>query len=350
MHSGLRRRVVRDEAARTWTAELAVPLRSLEPAFDPKRSWRANFFRVEGKSGAEILFGVESDNGTGAEFSCAGGVWASGISRELSKEGKLWGIRAEMIIRENPKMWRCGFVRVAMALAVLASAAGEKPLRAQESAKPDAPTVKKVEPPNWWVGLTPEVMLLLSGKNLRATHVSCNLRDVVVGRTQSSGDGDYLFVWLKLGPELHSGTTVCRITTAHGETAFELPIAARSQTLGRNQGISLDDVIYLIIAGPFCEWRSAERRARGISGVTRPQQAAGIPRWRFAGSGAALGLFEGPGSDDAVADAGCKKRHRTGLPRLWRDGFVCRGSAPGNAGGLSRTGAGCAQAAHENLV
>jgi len=87
-------------------------------------------------------------------------------------------------------MWRSGFVRVAMALAVLVSAAGEKPLRAQEGAKPDAPTVKKVEPPNWWVGLTPEVMLLLSGKNLRATHVSCNLRDVVVGRTQSSSDGD----------------------------------------------------------------------------------------------------------------------------------------------------------------
>ena len=50
MRSGLRRRVVQDEAARAWTAELAVPMRSLTPAFDPKRSWRANFFRVEGKA------------------------------------------------------------------------------------------------------------------------------------------------------------------------------------------------------------------------------------------------------------------------------------------------------------
>src|ERR1700756_1075426 len=156
-----------------------------------------------------------------------------------------------MIIREKTKMWRCGFVRVAMALAVLVSAAEEKPLRAQEGAKPEAPTVKKVEPPNWWVGLTPEVMLLLSGKNLRATHVSCNLRGVVISRTESSGDGDYLFVWLKLGPEMRSGTAVCRVTTAHGETTFELPIAARQQTLGRNQGISLDDVIYLIMPDRF---------------------------------------------------------------------------------------------------
>jgi alpha-galactosidase len=50
MRSGLRRRMTQDTAANTWTAELAVPMQSLTPAFDPKRSWRANFFRVEGKA------------------------------------------------------------------------------------------------------------------------------------------------------------------------------------------------------------------------------------------------------------------------------------------------------------
>ena len=152
---------------------------------------------------------------------------------------------------EKTKVSRRVLGRVAFVLILFAAVVDRFPVRAQEIEKPDAPVVKKVEPPNWWVGLTPEVMLLLSGKNLRATHVSCNLRDVVVGRTESSGDGDYLFVWLKLGPDLHSGTAVCRLTTAHGETTFELPIAARQQTLGRNQGISLDDVIYLIMPDRF---------------------------------------------------------------------------------------------------
>jgi len=50
MRSGLRRRVVQDAQERAWTAELAVPMQSLTPAFDPKRRWRANFFRVEGKA------------------------------------------------------------------------------------------------------------------------------------------------------------------------------------------------------------------------------------------------------------------------------------------------------------
>jgi alpha-galactosidase len=49
MRSGLRRRVIQEPAEQTWTAELAVPMGSLTPEFDPKQSWRANFFRVEGK-------------------------------------------------------------------------------------------------------------------------------------------------------------------------------------------------------------------------------------------------------------------------------------------------------------
>jgi neopullulanase len=124
-------------------------------------------------------------------------------------------------------------------------------VHAQEATNPNAPVVKKIEPPNWWVGLTPEVLVLLTGKNLQVTHASCNLPEVVVNRTQSSGNGDYLFVWLKFKPELKSGTAVCRITTASGQTSFEFPLAARKQILGRNQGLSLDDVIYLIMPDRF---------------------------------------------------------------------------------------------------
>jgi neopullulanase len=128
-----------------------------------------------------------------------------------------------------------------------------QPLFAQATPDPNAPVVKKVEPPNWWVGLTPDVMVLLSGKNLQATHAQCNLPEVIVSRTQSSINGDYLFVWLRFLPELKSGTAVCRILTAKGETSFEFPIAARKQILGRNQGLSPDDVIYLIMPDRFAD-------------------------------------------------------------------------------------------------
>jgi glycosidase len=111
--------------------------------------------------------------------------------------------------------------------------------------------VTKVEPPNWWLGLTPELMLLLSGRQLEATGVTCNLADLIVERTQSTAGGNYLFVWLKLGAELKSGTAVCRITTQAGSTSFELPLAAREQTIHKFQGLTPEDVIYLIMPDRF---------------------------------------------------------------------------------------------------
>ena len=110
-----------------------------------------------------------------------------------------------------------------------------------------APVVKKVEPPNWWVGLTPELMVLLYGHRLQATKVACNLPDVVVEHSEATQGGDYLFVWLKFGPRLRSGTIVCHLTTPVGDASFELPVSNREPTAQRFHGLSSDDVLYLIM-------------------------------------------------------------------------------------------------------
>jgi len=124
---------------------------------------------------------------------------------------------------------------------------------ARESSEGSAPVVKKVEPPNWWVGLTPGVVLLLTGENLQATQVGCNLPEVLVKQTKPSSNGNYLFVWLEFSPQLKSGTALCRITTANGQTSFEVPIISRKPKFGRNQGLALDDVIYLIMPDRFAD-------------------------------------------------------------------------------------------------
>jgi glycosidase len=147
-------------------------------------------------------------------------------------------------------------VRVFVALTSLAAFGfGALALRAspaQQASAPDsAPAVTKIEPPNWWIGLTPEVMLLLSGRGLEATKVECNLSSLLVERTQASAGGKYLFVWLKFGSDAKSGTAVCRITTPTGVASFELPLAARSETIHKFQGIAQDDVIYLIMPDRF---------------------------------------------------------------------------------------------------
>jgi glycosidase len=122
---------------------------------------------------------------------------------------------------------------------------------ALEPTDANAPIVKKVEPPNWWVGLTQDVVVLLSGKNLQGAHAACDSAGVTAGRTQASLNGDYLFVPLKFSPGLKSGTVACHISTANGETSFPFPIASRKPVAGRNQGLAPDDVIYLIMPDRF---------------------------------------------------------------------------------------------------
>lgn len=99
--------------------------------------------------------------------------------------------------------------------------------------------------------MTPEVMVLLSGVGLDAMKVECNLPSLIVQRTQATGGGKYLFVWLKFGPGMKSGTAVCRITTPTGMTSFELPLANRSETIHKFQGLATSDVIYLIMPDRF---------------------------------------------------------------------------------------------------
>src|SRR5258708_2982101 len=47
---GLRRRVILNEAVKAWVAELALPMKCLVDRFDPKTTWKVNFYRVEGAS------------------------------------------------------------------------------------------------------------------------------------------------------------------------------------------------------------------------------------------------------------------------------------------------------------
>ena len=138
--------------------------------------------------------------------------------------------------------------------------------RPHQTDKEVGPAITKIEPPNWWVGLTPEVLLLLSGHDLEATHVACNLPTLRVSRTQSTARGKYLFVWLKVGADTKSGTAVCRITAPKGATSFELPFAARAPTLGKFQGLSQDDVMYLLMPDRF---------ANGDPTNDEPAEAAG---------------------------------------------------------------------------
>src|SRR5690242_72695 len=63
----------------------------------------------------------------------------------------------------------------------------------------NAPTVSKVEPPNWWTGLEPSnVMVMLTGTNLGGAQISVSHAGVKVTRIQVQPNGTYAFVWMQI--------------------------------------------------------------------------------------------------------------------------------------------------------
>ena len=120
-------------------------------------------------------------------------------------------------------------------------------------AEAQAPVVRKIEPPNWWVNFTPELSLLLTGENLSLAKVESQTHNLDVVGTESSANGHYLFIRLNLGPSLTVGTARLRLRTPSGETDVQLPLSTRSDAHGHFEGISRDDVIYLIMPDRFAD-------------------------------------------------------------------------------------------------
>lgn len=133
-------------------------------------------------------------------------------------------------------------------------------------AQGQAPVVRKIEPPNWWANFTPELSLLLTGENLSGARVESGTGDATVLDSQPSANGHYLFVHLKLSPNLPAGAIDLRLATAAGSTSIRLPLLARANGEGRFEGVSRDDVIYLIMPDRFADGDPSNDQPRGSTG------------------------------------------------------------------------------------
>ena len=115
------------------------------------------------------------------------------------------------------------------------------------------PHVTKIEPPNWWAGYAPVVMVLLYGENLAGANISVRYPGASIAKVQTQPDGKHAFVWLSLNPKTRPGEVVINVKTPSGATRATLPVLARSSPEGKFQGITRDDVIYLIMPDRFAD-------------------------------------------------------------------------------------------------
>ncbi len=138
----------------------------------------------------------------------------------------------------------------------------------------DGPRISKVEPPNWWTGFQPAVMILLYGENLAGADISVEYPGASVDKVQTQSDGKHAFVWLSFGPTTPPGDLTIRAKTASGETYATLPLLPRLSPQGRFQGITRDDVIYLIMPDRFADGDPGNNQPRGAAAGTYDRSQA----------------------------------------------------------------------------
>jgi neopullulanase len=118
-----------------------------------------------------------------------------------------------------------------------------------------AQSVEKVEPPNWWTGMTVDpVRVMLRGKDLKGARVTVSATSgLAASNYRYSENGHYLFFDLKIARTAKTGVQKLTVVGASGRADFDFEIKTRPNPAGKYQGYSPDDVIYLIMPDRFAD-------------------------------------------------------------------------------------------------
>lgn len=137
-----------------------------------------------------------------------------------------------------------------------------------------APQINKVEPPNWWTGFVSPVMVLLYGEGLNDAKISLSYPGVKVEKELLQPDGKHAFIWLNIAKNAKPGSVKLSVTTSAGATTADLPLLERAPQKGRFQGVTRDDVIYLIMPDRFADGDSSNNMPKGAAPGTYDRNAA----------------------------------------------------------------------------
>lgn len=136
------------------------------------------------------------------------------------------------------------------------------------------PQISKVEPPNWWANYDSPVMVLLYGDNLSGARISASYPGLSIQKTQVQPDGKHAFIWLDISAKAKPGAVTIHVKTAKGETQIAFPLLRRESFQGRFQGVTQDDVIYLIMPDRFADGDPSNDQPSGAANGTYDRNSA----------------------------------------------------------------------------
>jgi glycosidase len=120
--------------------------------------------------------------------------------------------------------------------------------------QPSAPLITKVEPPSWWIDHTINpVRLLIRGKNLAGARVNATRPQTSVSDVRVNRTGTYLFFSVRISSSAKPGDYPLLVETAQGRATVPFHLNVPLEASRNFQGITNDDVIYLIMTDRFSD-------------------------------------------------------------------------------------------------
>lgn len=127
------------------------------------------------------------------------------------------------------------------------------------------PTIKRIDPTNWWVGMkNPKLQLLIYGKDLKGSKVNINYAGVTITEVHEVENPNYLFVDVLVAPNTKAGRFNIELSK---EVTKEVVVKKKKQTLRETvktvfayelktrdqkpQKIDSKDFIYLLLPDRF---------------------------------------------------------------------------------------------------
>lgn len=117
-----------------------------------------------------------------------------------------------------------------------------------------APRVDKVEPPNWWAAHSiSTVRLLVQGADLQGASVVSGDGSLKVSNIRVNSRGDHLFFDVAIDQAAKAGSYKFEVRTDGGTARIPFAISDPLDPLTNFQGITNEDVIYLIMTDRFAD-------------------------------------------------------------------------------------------------
>lgn len=139
-----------------------------------------------------------------------------------------------------------------------------------------ATDIKRVEPLNWWVGMTwnsPE--LLIYGDGIAEYQPKVKYQGVKVKKVTRVENPNYLFVTLAISSRAKPGTIELEFVKGDKRISYSFPLLARDKESAKRQGFSPKDAVYLVTPDRFANGDQANDNHPGMLEKANPAYKGG---------------------------------------------------------------------------